>query len=180
MLRLFRQEVAVEDSVDRIIAQWAQARPDLDVSPMGIIGRLSKLTRIFERTLQDVFIRYELQPGEFDLLATLRRSGSETRGLTAGELAESAMVTSGAITNRLDRLVAKALVTREMDPLSRRTIRVALTERGRNVVDQALVDHLKNEDQLLASLPAEQREKLEAMLRDLLLAQESLLSPSAE
>lgn len=166
----------MEDSVDRIIAQWAQVRPDLDVSPMGIIGRLSKLTRNFERALQDVFIQHDLQPGEFDLLATLRRSGSGsgsgTRGLTAGELAESAMVTSGAITNRLDRLVAKVLVTREADPFNRRTIRVALTERGHNVVDQALVDHLANEDKLLSSLGAEQREKLETMLRDLLLTQE--------
>lgn len=171
-VRMFRQEVAVEDSVDRIIAQWAQVRPDLDVSPMRIIGRLSKLTRNFERALQDVFIQHDLQPGEFDLLATLRRSGTGTRGLTAGELAESAMVTSGAITNRLDRLVAKALVTREADPLNRRTIRVALTERGHKVVDETLVDHLANEDQLLSSLSTEQREKLETMLRDLLFTQE--------
>ncbi|MBC7441930.1 MAG: MarR family transcriptional regulator [Ramlibacter sp.] len=163
----------MEDSVDRIIAQWAQVRPDLDVSPMGIIGRLSKLTRIFERAMQDVFIQHGLQPGEFDLLATLRRSGTGTPGLTAGELAESAMVTSGAITNRLDRLVAKALVTRQADPLSRRTIRVALTELGHNVVDQALVDHIANEDQLLSSLNADQTERLEAMLRDLLSTQEA-------
>lgn len=170
---VLRPEVEVEDSVDRIVAQWAQVRPDLDVSPMAIIGRLSKLTRIFERALQDVFIQHDLQPGEFDLLATLRRNGAGTRGMTAGELAESAMVTSGAITNRLDRLVAKALVTRAADPLSRRTIRVTLTEQGLTVVDQTLVDHVANEGQLLSSLNAEQREELESMLRDLLFAQES-------
>ncbi|WP_231556505.1 MarR family winged helix-turn-helix transcriptional regulator [Cryobacterium sp. MLB-32] len=141
---------------------------------MAIVGRLSKLTRLFERSLQDVFLRHDLQPGEFDLLATLRRNGSGTgtQGLTAGELAANAMVTSGAITNRLDRLVAKALVSREPDPLSRRTIRVVLTDRGQAVVDQTLIEHVANEEQLLSSLSLDQREKLEAMLRELLRAHE--------
>ncbi|MEQ4302184.1 MarR family transcriptional regulator [Plantactinospora sp. B6F1] len=158
----------MEDSVDRIVAQWARVRPDVDVSPMGVFGRLSRLTRLFERELQTVFSQHGLQPGEFDILATLRRADTEGRGLTAGQLADSTMVTSGAITNRLDRLVAKGLVTREPDPHSRRTIRVALTQRGREVIDAALDDHVSNEERLLATMTASQRRQLEELLRGLL------------
>ncbi|WP_253905126.1 MarR family winged helix-turn-helix transcriptional regulator [Arthrobacter sp. H14] len=154
--------------MDRIIAQWAEARPDVDVSPMAVLGRLSRLTRLFERELQAVFSQYSLQPGEFDLLATLRRADTDGYGLTAGELADSAMVTSGAITNRLDRLLAKELITREADPRSRRTIRVALTQRGQEVVDAALQDHVANEERLLSIMTADQREQLEGLLRALL------------
>lgn len=158
----------MEDSVDRVIAQWARARPDIDVSAMGVLGRLSRLTRRFERELQEVFTRHGLHPGEFDLLATLRRADVDGHGLTAGQLADSAMVTSGAITNRLDRLLAKDLITREVDPRSRRTIRVALTRRGREVVDAALRDHVANEERLLSAMTAAQRGQLEGLLRTLL------------
>ncbi|WP_459298005.1 MarR family winged helix-turn-helix transcriptional regulator [Arthrobacter monumenti] len=154
--------------MDRIIAQWAMARPDVDVSPMAVLGRLSRLTRVFERELQVVFSQHGLQPGEFDLLATLRRADTDGQGLTAGELADSAMVTSGAITNRLDRLLAKALITREADPHSRRTIRIALTQRGQEVVDAALQDHVANEERLLSTMTPDQREHLEGLLRALL------------
>lgn len=158
----------MEDSVDRIIGQWAKARPDIDVSAMGVLGRLSRLSRIFERELQDVFSEHGLQSGEFDLLATLRRADTDGHGLTAGELSASSMVTSGAVTNRLDRLVAKGFVTREADPRSRRTIRVALTPSGRRVIDAALQDHVANEERLLALMTGEQREQLEELLRALL------------
>jgi DNA-binding MarR family transcriptional regulator len=162
----------VEDSVDRIVAQWGKVRPGVDVSPMGVVGRLSRLTRLFERQLQAVFSQHDLQPGEFDILATLLRADTEGHGLTAGALADSAMVTSGAITNRLDRLVAKELVTRETDPRSRRTIRVTLTDRGRELVDAALRDHLANEERLLAALSTGHRRQLEELLRVLLRAHE--------
>ncbi|WP_156754472.1 MarR family winged helix-turn-helix transcriptional regulator [Actinokineospora pegani] len=158
----------MEDSVDRVIAQWARVRPDIDVSPMGVLGRLSRLTRLFERELQRVFTRHGLHPGEFDLLATLRRADVDGRGLTAGQLADSAMVTSGAITNRLDRLLAKDLITRETDPHSRRTIRVALTPHGHEVIDAALLDHVANEERLLRAMTARQREQLAGLLRVLL------------
>ena len=158
----------MEDSVDRIIAQWAQVHPGMDVSPMGVLGRLSRLTRYVERDLQRVFAEHGLQPGEFDLLATLRRADINGDGLTAGQLADNSMVTSGAITNRLDRLVANELITREINPKSRRAIRVALPSQGRKVVDIALGDHLDNEENLLAKLTASQREQLEGLLRVLL------------
>ena len=158
----------MKDSVDRIIDQWAQVHPDIDVSPMGVLGRLSRLTRLFERELQGVFTEHDLQPGEFDILATLRRADTDGNGLTAGHLADSAMVTSGAITNRIDRLLAKDLITRKTDPRSRRTIRIALTQRGREAIDAALPDHVGNEERLLSSLTTSQRQKLEDLLRVLL------------
>ncbi len=163
----------MEDSVDRIIQQWAKVRPDVDMAPVGILGRLSRLTRILERELQAVFSEFGLQRGEFDLLATLRRTDVAGTGLTAGELADSTMVTSGAITNRLDRLVAKNLVTRRTDPNSRRTIRVALTPEGRRVIDEALVHHVANEERLLAGLGSQERTQLEGLLRTLLHSQEN-------
>jgi DNA-binding MarR family transcriptional regulator len=163
----------VEDGVDRIIAQWAQVHPQMNVSPMGVLGRLSRLTRHFERDLQGVFSAHGLQPGEFDILATLRRADIDGTGLTAGQLADSAMVTSGAITNRIDRLLAKDLITREIDPSSRRTIRVALTSRGREAIDAALRDHVDNEERLLSALTISQREQLEGLLRVLLQDRES-------
>lgn len=158
----------MKDSVDHIVDQWAKALPEVDVTPMSVLGRLSRLTRRFERDLQRVFRQHGLQPGEFDILATLRRADVEGTGLTAGELADSTLVTSGAITNRLDRLVAKGLVTRDADPHSRRTIRVALTETGTTVVDAALLDHMANGERLLATMPAGQRSQLENLLRILL------------
>ena len=160
------------DRVDEIIAQWGRTHPDLDVSPMGVFGRLSRLSRITDRALQRTFSVHGLQHGEFDLLATLRRADTEGTGLTAGELARSAMVTSGAITNRLDRLVAKGLVTRATDPDSRRTIRVRLTTAGTDLLEAALHDHVANEHRLLAPLDADQRRALADLLRLLLEAEE--------
>ncbi|MGV8912987.1 MAG: MarR family winged helix-turn-helix transcriptional regulator [Rhodoglobus sp.] len=161
------------DSVDRILAQWANVRPELDVSAMGILGRLSRLTRLLERAQSEVFASHGLQPGEFDILATLLRSDAGPRGLTAGALTDSAMVTSGAITNRLDRLVTKELISREVDPENRRAVRIALTSRGATVVEAALADHVANEERLLESLGTADRRRLEKLLGTLLSAHES-------
>lgn len=155
------------DRVDEILAQWAGARPDLDVSAMGVLGRLSRASRLVEKGLQTVFDHHHLQAGEFDILATLRRAGSPT-GLTAGALAEAAMVTSGAITNRVDRLVAKKLVTREPDPANRRATLIDLTPAGRRLIDAALVDHVANEQRLLAALGTHRQTQLADLLRHLL------------
>jgi DNA-binding MarR family transcriptional regulator len=169
--------VDTSDSVDRVLAQWAQVRPDLDVSPMGVLGRLSRLTRVLERRLQIVFARHGLQPGEFDVLATLRRADTQGAGMTAGALTQAAMVTSGAITNRIDRLVAKDLVTREVDPANRRAVLIRLTPRGKDVLEQALLDHVANEQALLDTLTDDQRHQLADLLRSLLHAHEA--SPPA-
>jgi DNA-binding MarR family transcriptional regulator len=159
----------VRDAVDLVVEQWASARPDLDASPMRVLGRLSRVTRIVERELQTVFNEYGLERGEFDVLATLRRSGSPD-GITAGTLARSSMVTSGAVTNRLDRLVAKGYVTRDVDPANRRTVVVALTPTGRELIDRAIVAHVDNERRILAALGQHQQDDLAATLRTLLLS----------
>jgi DNA-binding MarR family transcriptional regulator len=156
------------DAVDRILEQWARARPDLDASPMGVLGRLSRVTRIAERELKALFSEFGLERGEFDILATLRRAGSP-EGMTAGALARASMVTAGAVTNRLDRLVTKGYVTREVDPANRRTVVVALTPAGRELIDRAVVAHVDNERRILAALDQDQQNDLAAILRTLLL-----------
>ncbi|MGI5323649.1 MarR family winged helix-turn-helix transcriptional regulator [Actinomadura nitritigenes] len=156
------------DAVDLVLEQWARARPDLDASPMGVLGRLSRVARIAERELKALFSEFGLERGEFDVLATLRRAGAEG-GMTAGDLARSSMVTSGAVTNRLDRLVAKGHVTRDVDPANRRSVIVALTPAGRDLIDRAVVAHLENERRILAALDRDQRDGLAATLRTLLL-----------
>ena len=159
----------MRDAVDLVVEQWARARPDLDASPMGVLGRLSRLTRIAERELRDLFAEFGLERGEFDVLATLRRAGSPD-GMTAGALARASMVTSGAVTNRLDRLVAKGYVTRDVDPGNRRTVIVALTSTGRDLIDRAVVAHVENEERILSALDNRQRDELAATLRVLLLS----------
>lgn len=157
------------DAVDLVLDQWARARPDLDASPMGVLGRLSRVTRIAERELKALFSEFGLERGEFDVLATLRRAGADG-GMTAGDLARSSMVTSGAVTNRLDRLVAKGHVTRDVDPANRRSVIVALTPAGRDLIDRAVTAHLENERRILAALDRDQRDGLAATLRTLLLS----------
>jgi DNA-binding MarR family transcriptional regulator len=157
------------DAVDLVIEQWARARPDIDASPMGVLGRLSRVSRIVDRELRTLFAEFGLERGEFDVLATLRRAGSPD-GMTAGALARASMVTSGAVTNRLDRLVAKGHVTRDIDPANRRTVVVALTPAGRDLIDRAVVAHVDNERRILAALGPAQRDDLAATLRTLLLS----------
>ncbi len=161
-----------EDAVDRLLAQWNREHPELDVSPMGIVGRMSRACAILERSITEVLGNHGLLPGEFDLLATLRRSG-EPYQLTVGELLNSVMVTSGAVTNRLNRLVDKGLVTRETDPNHRRSVIVGLTDKGFDLVETALPDHLENERQHLDSLTERQQQQLADLLRRLLVGLDS-------
>jgi DNA-binding MarR family transcriptional regulator len=159
------------DHVDLVISQWASARPDLDVSPMAVIGRLGRINRLIDAELRRTFARHGLDAASFDLLATLRRNG---RALTAGELTSSAMVTSGAITQRLDRLENDGLVTRRLNPGDKRSVVVELTDAGITRVDEVLPDHLATESRLLAALSREQRDALALALAGLL----SSLEPS--
>lgn len=155
------------DHVDRVLQQWRAERPDLEASPMGVVGRIQRASRLLERGLSENFARHDLQLWEFDILGTLRRSGPPYR-LAAGALSDSSMVTSGAITNRIDRLVDRGLVTRETDPGNRRSVVVTLTESGRAIVDNVLVHHVAYEERLLACLDAEEQQQLAALLRTLL------------
>ncbi|CAM3939385.1 MarR family transcriptional regulator [Nocardia ninae] len=154
------------DAVDLFTQHWNRERPDVDVSPMAVIGRIQRLSRLFEQDLKRFFSDFGMEFWEFDVLATLRRSGSET-GLTAGALIKVAMVTSGAITNRIDRLVAKGWIERQPCPEDRRVIRVRLTPEGRKVIDDVLPKHMENEQRLLASLDLDSREQLAGLLRTL-------------
>ena len=155
------------DAVDEILRQWGDVLPRLDASPMGVVGRVSRAARILERELQPVFSEHGLQAGEFDILATLRRAGGRS-GMSAGALARSAMVTSGAITNRIDRLVSKGFVSRDVDPSNRRAVRIGLTAEGRRVVDRAVMRHAANERRLLSVLDKVEVDQLAALLRRLL------------
>jgi DNA-binding MarR family transcriptional regulator len=159
----------VPDPVDRILAQWAEQRPDLDVSPMGVIGRLSRASRLVDAELRRTFAAHDLDAASFDVLATLRRAGPDD-GLTPTELMRSAMVTSGAITQRLDRLEARGLVTRSPRAADGRGVLVALTPAGRELIDRALPDHVATEHRLLAALDTGQRAALTDALRALLAA----------
>ena len=157
------------DAVDLILAQWQRERPDLDRSPMAVIGRLSRIATLVQRELERVFAEYGLAEGDFDVLATLRRSGAPYR-LPAGELSRSTMVTTGGMTKRLDRLEARGLVRREADPRDRRGKLIALTDEGRTLIDAAVEAHIQNEHRLLADLPASWRREIVPLLRELLLA----------
>ena len=155
------------DRVDHILAQWQRERLDLDTSPMGVIGRVSRLERHFDRELQAIFMRFGLQRGEFDVLASLRRAGQPYQ-LTPTELYSSLMLSSGAMTNRLDRLEQSGLIQRTADPSDRRGTLVRLTDRGLALIDQAVAAHVQNEQHLLAGLTQSDRNELAALLRKLL------------
>ncbi len=152
-----------DDAVDRLLEQWARERPDLDTRPMGVVGRVSRVARRIDLAQRATFARFDLDPAAFDVLATLRRSG-EPYALTPGELMRTAMVTSGAITQRLDRLEARGLVVRGPHPDDGRGVLVTLTGAGRRLVDEVLPAHLATEERLLAPLTAAQRAELAALL----------------
>ncbi|CAN5427436.1 MarR family transcriptional regulator [soil metagenome] len=155
------------DHVDRVLEQWAEQRPDLDVSPMAVIGRLSRLSLLIGAELRRTFGEHGLDPASFDVLATLRRSGPVHR-LTPAELMRTAMVTSGAITQRLDRLQARGLVTRTPSESDGRVLYITLTDEGRALIDRALPAHVETEQRLLSALTRRQRDGLADALRNLL------------
>lgn len=155
------------DSVDTIVRLWKRERPDLDPSPMAIIGRILRLQRHFDRELAPVYRRRGLDFGLFDVLATLRRSGPP-HCLSPGQLDGWCMLTSGGMTARLDRLEEAGLVERRPDPTDGRAVLVQLTAAGMATIDELVVDHLEKEEELLAALDAAQRAAIADLLRALL------------
>ncbi len=151
------------DHVARIMAQWGVERPDLDVSPMGLIGRLHRLGGRLNDELRPVFAAAGLGDGDFDVLAALRRSGPPY-ALTPGELGTTTMVTSGAITKRIDRLERAGLVTRTVSDTDARSRRVALSAKGRRLVDELVERHVANEQRLVSGLTEREREQLARLL----------------
>ncbi len=155
---------STSDHVDEIIEQWNRERPDVDVSGMAIIGRLARLEQTIRPQLNAVFARHDLESWEFDVLATLLRHG-EPHQLTPGQLLESMMITSGAMTNRIDRLEQRGFVKRTKSTTDRRQVLVTLTKSGLKKVDAALLDHAANELAIINALDSDQRRRLIELLR---------------
>lgn len=159
------------DPVDKILAQWKKERPDLDVSPMGLIGRTTRLANYLKKAIGKTFAEFDLNPGEFDVLATLRRTGQPYR-LSPTELFKSMMVSSGTMTNRIDGLEKVGLVERIPDPSDRRGTLIHLTDKGFTRIEAALEAHVANEHRILEVLDAPEREEFSKLLRKLLISLE--------
>jgi DNA-binding MarR family transcriptional regulator len=157
------------DAVDAIIEQWRRERPDLDSSPIGVVGRLSRVSRAVEARLEPVYRAHGLEPGWHDVLATLRRQGPPFQ-MRPTDLTSTMMLTSSGTTKRLDKLEAAALIARAPDPKDRRGTLIALTEKGLALIDAVTPDHLANEAELLSALTASEQAQLADLLRKLNLA----------
>lgn len=155
------------DEVDQIVAAWGRERPELDLGPLEVLSRITRLARRLGVIRQRVFAGHGLDGWEFDVLAALRRSGAPYE-LTPGRLAAETFVTSGTMTNRLDRLGTRGLVERRPSPKDRRGVVVALVPAGRDLVDRAFTDLLAAERELVGSLTRPDRAVLAGHLRTLL------------
>ncbi len=155
------------DDVDELVAAWQAERPDLDVRPMQVLSRITRLARHLDRERRAAFAAHDLESWEFDVLAALRRQGAPYE-LSPGALLRATLVTSGTMTNRIDRLEGAGLVRRRPDPQDKRGVLVTLTAAGAARVDAALADLLDAEQALLADMPDSGRHTLAELLRTLL------------
>jgi DNA-binding MarR family transcriptional regulator len=155
------------DHVDRILDQWNRERPDLDIAPMGLLGRIARLRTHLAREIERTLAAHGLNSASFDVLATLRRSGPPYR-LSPGDLIATTMVSSGTMTNRLDQLEKAGLIERSHNPEDRRGVIIALTPKGFALVDEAVTAHVENEHRLVESLDAGERATLDMLLRKFL------------
>ena len=161
--------ITAQDDVDRIVAQWAIERPDLQTEAMAVFGRIYRIARNVGDRQESVYAEYGISRGEFDLLATLRRAG-EPYQLTPTALCDTMMLTSGGMTGRIDRLEQRGLVRRSQHPSDRRALVITLTEHGKAVVEEAVGAGLSAQREVLERLPARSRAQLATLLRDLLAA----------
>jgi DNA-binding MarR family transcriptional regulator len=157
----------MRDETDGLLEAWARERPDLDVAPLAVLSRVTRLARHLDRERRAAFAEHGLEGYEFDVLAALRRAGDPYE-LTPGQLLRETLVGSGTMTNRLDRLEARGLVSRRRDPDDGRGVRVRLTATGRDRTDAAVADLLDRERVLLAALPDADRDRLAHLLRGVL------------
>ena len=162
----------MQDEVDRLVEAWGRERPDLDLGPMEVLSRVSRLDHHLDAARRTAFADHDIEPWEFDVLAALRRAGSPYE-LSPGRLLRETLVTSGTMTNRVDRLVGRAFVERLPDPHDRRGVLVRLTDLGRETVDGALAGLLDQERDLLAALAPGEMRQLAALLRRLAVTVES-------
>jgi len=161
------QDNGMPDQVDRLVAAWRRERPDLDVEPLEVLSRVSRLARHLQLARKEAFGRLSLQQAHFDVLAALRRSGPPYE-MTPGELIAETLVSSGTMTHRVDQMEASGLVARQPDPADGRVVRVRLTAKGMRAVDTALANLLERERSLLLSLTLKERARLARLLRSLL------------
>lgn len=154
------------DEVDRIVGAWNAQRPDLDFAPLEVLSRVARLSRHLDRARRDVFRRSDLEAWEWDVLAALRRAGAPFQ-LSPKQLLAQTLVSSGTMTNRIDRLVGRRLVRRESDPADGRSVLVTLTDDGRIRADAAITRLVDIEAELLGALPRTDRDRLAALLRRL-------------
>ena len=152
------------DAIDRVIEQWAKEKPDLETEAMAMMGRVMRIAKYMETEVAELHKRYDLKLGEFDVLATLRRSG-EPYLLTPSELIGSLMLTSGAMTNRLDKLEGKGLIARAHSKEDRRSVTVELTKNGLLLIDEMIIEHVETQKRLVQSLTDNQKQSANALLK---------------
>ena len=162
----------MRDEVDRLVEAWQRERPDLDLRPLQVLSRVSRLGHHLDKARRAAFAEHGLESWEFDVLAALRRAAAPYE-LSPGRLVKETLVTSGTMTNRVDRLAARGLVERLPDPSDRRGVLVRLTDAGRRTVDGALEGLLEREQELLGGLDADDHQRLTRLLRDLVAPFES-------
>lgn len=158
------------DSVDTILGQWKIVRPDLDCSSMGVVGRLRRTSNLWQDKMEKVFKAHELSSIEFDMMATMRRS--DPSGITPTELYKTLMLSSGAVSTRLEKLVQRGLIERVYSEQDRRSCKVILTPQGVELIDDALVGHVGNMDAMLAVLTDEEQQQMADLLRKVLVSEE--------
>jgi DNA-binding MarR family transcriptional regulator len=151
------------DRIDKILAQWNRERPDLDVAPMGLIGRIGNLAHHLGHEMGKTFAQFDLNRAAFDVLATLRRSGAPYT-LSPNDLIATMMVTSGTMTNRIDQLEKAGLVARSPNPDDGRSFLVSLTEKGFALIDGAVTAHVETQARLVSSLTEEEKDALNNLL----------------
>jgi len=154
------------DEVDRIVGDWSRERPDVDFSPLQVLSRVTRLSKQLDRARRAAFAASGLEPWEFDVLAALRRAGSPYQ-LSPKALLQQTLVSSGTMTNRIDRLVERRLVERRTDPHDGRGVLVVMTTLGRERVDAAIRQLVDGEAELLGALSNADQERLGALLRKL-------------
>jgi DNA-binding MarR family transcriptional regulator len=157
----------MRDEVDELVEAWRRERSDLELAPVEVFSRISRLSRHLDRARKQAFNEQHIESWEFDVLAALRRAGAPYE-LSPGRLLKETLVTSGTMTNRVDRLAARNLVERLPDPSDRRGVLVRLTASGKSTVDAAFESLVERERDLLAALPAKDRKQLAGLLRTLL------------
>jgi DNA-binding MarR family transcriptional regulator len=155
------------DEVDELVQAWRRERSDLDLAPVEVFSRIGRLSRLLDRARRDAFTAHEIEPWEFDVLAALRRAGKPYR-LSPGQLLRETLVTSGTMTNRIDRLADRGLVERSPDPHDRRGVLVGLTADGKRAVDGAFETLLASERDLLTELSTAERRELAGLLKRLM------------